>query len=60
MYSSHAGTPPKHEKDDDEFNVDLSMFNSDDDEFSDPSDCCHHIEKMSTSFQCLVYLLLVS
>jgi hypothetical protein len=63
MKSSHT---PKHEKEDDEFSVDLSMFDTDDDKsssvdlkifdtenskFSDPDDCCHHIEKMSSSIQ---------
>jgi hypothetical protein len=27
------------------------MFDSEDDESSDPDDCCHHIEKVSTSIQ---------
>jgi hypothetical protein len=63
MDSSH--TPPKHEKVDDESSVDLSMFNTEDDKScvelkifdiedsmsSDPDDCCHHIEKVSTSIQ---------
>jgi hypothetical protein len=51
MNSAHTGTPPKHEEEDDEFNIDLSMFDSDDDESSDLDDCCHHIEKVSTSIQ---------
>jgi hypothetical protein len=51
MDSSHTGTPPKHEKEDDESDVDLSMFNSEDDESSDLDDCCHHIKKMSISIQ---------
>jgi hypothetical protein len=51
MNSSHTGTPPKHEKEDDESRVNLSMFDSEDDESSDPDDCCHHIEKVSTSIQ---------
>jgi hypothetical protein len=64
MDSSH--TPPKHEKEDDEFFVDLLMFDTEDDKSffvdlkmfdtkdfksSDPNDCCHHIEKVSTSIQ---------
>jgi hypothetical protein len=66
MDSSHTGTPPKHEKDDDESSVnltmfdiendksssvDLKMFDSQDSKFSNPDDCCHHIEKVSTSIQ---------
>jgi hypothetical protein len=49
MDSSH--TPPKHEKEDDKsFSVDLLMFDIEDDKSSsDPDDCCHHIEKVSTS-----------
>jgi hypothetical protein len=63
MDSSHTGTPPKHEKEDDESSVDLSMFDTEDDKSSinlkmydikddkssNPDDCCHHIEKVSTS-----------
>jgi hypothetical protein len=51
MYSSH--TPPKHEKEDDKSSyVDLSIFDTEDDKSSsDPDDCCHHIEKVSTSIQ---------
>jgi hypothetical protein len=65
MDSSH--TPPKHEKEDDKSSsVDLAMFDIEDDKSSsvdlkmfdtehsnasDPDDCCHHIEKMSTSIQ---------
>jgi hypothetical protein len=65
MDSSHTGTPPKHEKEDDEsdvdvtmfdseeneYDIDLSMFDSEHDKSSDPDDCCHHIEKVSTSIQ---------
>jgi hypothetical protein len=40
----HTGTPPKHEEEDDESDVDLSMFDSEDNESSYPDDCCHHIE----------------
>jgi hypothetical protein len=36
---------------DDESNVDLSMFDTDDDKYSDPDDCCHHIKNVSTSIQ---------
>jgi hypothetical protein len=74
MHFSHSGTPSKHEKEDDESSVDftifdtgddksfvdLTMFNTEDDKSSDPDDCCHHIKKVSTSIQNLVYLLLVS
>jgi hypothetical protein len=51
MYSSH--TPPKHEKEDDKSSyVDLSIFDTEDDKSSsDPDDCYHHIEKVSTSIQ---------
>jgi hypothetical protein len=31
MNSSHTGTPPKDEKEDDESDIDLTMFDSDDD-----------------------------
>jgi hypothetical protein len=63
MDSSH--TPPKHEKEDDKSSfidlsmfdanddksssVDLKIFDTDDSKFSDLDDCCHHIEKVSTS-----------
>jgi hypothetical protein len=33
----------------DESDVDLTIFDSEDDESSVPDDCCHHIEKVSTS-----------
>jgi hypothetical protein len=65
MDSSH--TPPKHEKENDKSSfVDLAMFDTEDDKSSsvdlkifdtedsntsDPDNCCHHIEKMSTSIQ---------
>jgi hypothetical protein len=65
MDSSH--TPPKHEKEDDKSSsVDLAMFDTEDEKSSsidlkifdiedsnasDPDDCCHHIEKVSTSIQ---------
>jgi hypothetical protein len=62
MDSSH--TPPKHDKEDDKsFSVDLAMFDTkssyvdlkmfgtQDSDASDPDDCCHHIEKVSTSIQ---------
>jgi hypothetical protein len=65
MDSSH--TPPKHEKendksssvdlsifdteDDKSFSVDLKMFDTEDSKPSDSDDCCHNIEKMSTSIQ---------
>jgi hypothetical protein len=51
MDSSHIGTLPKHEKEDDEFDVDLTMFDLENDKSSDLDDCCHHIEKVSTSIQ---------
>jgi hypothetical protein len=61
--SSHTGAPPKHEKEDDESSVDLTMFDikddksyvglimfdTEDDKSPDLDDCCHHIEKASTS-----------
>jgi hypothetical protein len=34
MDSSHIGTPPKHEKEDDESSVDLTMFDIEDDRSS--------------------------
>jgi hypothetical protein len=65
MDSSH--TPPKHEKEDDKSfsfdlamfdtendkssSVDLKIFNTKDSNDSDPDDCCHNIEKVSTSNQ---------
>jgi hypothetical protein len=63
MDSSH--TPPKYEKEDDESSIDLSIFDTEDDKFSvdlkifdtedskssDSDDCCHQIEKVSTSIQ---------
>jgi hypothetical protein len=64
MDSSH--TPPKHEKEDDKSSsvdlamfdkederssVDLKMFDIEDSNASDPDDCCHHIEKVSTSIE---------
>jgi hypothetical protein len=66
MDSSHTSTPLKHEKEDDESSVDLTIFNTEDDKSSsvdlkifdtegskssDPDDCCHHIEKVSTSIK---------
>jgi hypothetical protein len=67
MDSSH--TAPKHEKEDDKsFSIDLAMFDIEDDKSSsvdfkifdtedsnasDPDDCCHHIEMVSTSIQML-------
>jgi hypothetical protein len=66
MNSSHTGTPPKHEKEDDESSVDLiifdtvgdksspvdhKMFDTEDSKSSDPDNCYHHIEKVSTSIQ---------
>jgi hypothetical protein len=54
MDSSHTGTPPKHEEEDDESDVGLSMFDLEDDEPSDSDDCCHHIEKVSTSIQMFI------
>jgi hypothetical protein len=51
MDSSHTGTPPKHEEEDDESDINLTMFDLEDDESSDPDDCCHHIKNMSISIQ---------
>jgi hypothetical protein len=65
MDSFHTSTLPKHEKEDDESSIDLSMFDTEDDKSSvdlkifdteddkssDLDDCCHHIEKVSTSVQ---------
>jgi hypothetical protein len=50
MDSSHTGTTLKNEEED-ESDVDLTMFDLEDDESSDPDDCCHHIKKVSTSIQ---------
>jgi hypothetical protein len=65
MDSSH--TPLKHEKEDDKSSsvnlvifdtggdnfssVDLKIFDTEDSNVSDPDDCCHHIEKVSTNIQ---------
>jgi hypothetical protein len=35
--------------DDKSSSVDLEIFDTEDSESSDPDDCCHHIEKVSTS-----------
>jgi hypothetical protein len=66
MDFSHTDTPLKHEKEDDELSIDLIMFDTEDDKSSsvdlklfdikdfkssDLDDCCHHIEKVSTSIQ---------
>jgi hypothetical protein len=65
LNSSRIDTPPKHKKENDESSVDLTifdteddkssvdlkMFNTEDDKSSNPDDCCHHIEKVSTSIQ---------
>jgi hypothetical protein len=50
MHSSHTGIPPKN-KEEDESDVDLTMFDIEDDKSSDLDNCCHHIEKVSTSIQ---------
>jgi hypothetical protein len=51
MDSSHTGTPPKHENEDNESSIDHTIFDTEDDKYSGPDDCCHHIEKVSTSIQ---------
>jgi hypothetical protein len=51
MDSFNTCTPPKHEEEDDESDIDLSMFDSEDDEFSDLDDCCHHIENVNRNIQ---------
>jgi hypothetical protein len=66
MDSSHTDTSPKHEKEDDESSVDLTIFNTEDDKSSsvdikifdtedskssNPDDCCHHIENVSINIQ---------
>jgi hypothetical protein len=66
MDSSHTDTPTKHEEEDVKSSVDLIMFDTEDDKSSsadlkifdtydskssDLNDCCHHIEKVSTSIQ---------
>jgi hypothetical protein len=50
MDSSHTCSPPKNEEED-ESDIDLTMFDSENDESSDPNNCCHHIEKVSTNIQ---------
>jgi hypothetical protein len=69
MDCSH--TPPKHEKENDESSIHLSMFNTKDDKSfvdlkifdtedsnsSNPNDCCHYIIKVSTSIQiCSIFI----
>jgi hypothetical protein len=51
MNSTH--TSLKHKKDADKFSsVDLLMFDIENDKSSsDPDDCCHNIEKVSTHIQ---------
>jgi hypothetical protein len=63
MDSFHTGTPPKNQKEDDysvdltifdtendkSSSVDFKMFDTEDSKSSDSDDCCHHIEKVSTS-----------
>jgi hypothetical protein len=64
MGSSHTSTPSKHEKEDDESSVDLTIYDTVDDKSSSVDlkmfdtedsksfdDCCHHIEKVSISIQ---------
>jgi hypothetical protein len=51
MDSSHTSTLPKHEEEGDESNVDLTMFDSEDDDSSNLDDCCHHIENVRISIQ---------
>jgi hypothetical protein len=66
MDSSHTGSPPKYEKEDDESSIDLALFGIDDNKSSsvnlkmldtedfkssDTDDCCHHIEQVSTIIQ---------
>jgi hypothetical protein len=64
---NYSHTPPKHEKEDDKSSsvdlamfdtkdeksssVDVKMFDTKDSNASDPDDCCHHFEKVSTSIQ---------
>jgi hypothetical protein len=50
MDFSHTDTPLKNEEKN-ESDVDLTMFDSEDYESSDPDDCCHHIKKVSTNIQ---------
>jgi hypothetical protein len=37
--------------DDKSSSINLKMFDTEDSNASDPDDCCHHIEKASTSIQ---------
>jgi hypothetical protein len=46
--SCHTGTPSKHEDEVCSSDDDLAMF---DPSSSDPDDCCHCIEKVSTNVQ---------
>jgi hypothetical protein len=38
-------------EDDKSSSIDLKIFDTEDSDVSDPDDCCHHIEKVSTSIQ---------
>jgi hypothetical protein len=40
MDSFHTGTPPKHKEEDNEPDIDLLMFDSEDDESFNPNDYC--------------------
>jgi hypothetical protein len=51
MDFSHTNAPPKHEKEDDESSVYLTIFDTEDDKSSDLDNCCHYIKKLSTSFE---------
>jgi hypothetical protein len=64
---SFHNTAPKHKKEDDKsssidlamfgteddksYSVDFKMFDTEDSNVSDPDDCYHHIEKVSTSIR---------
>jgi hypothetical protein len=50
MDSSHTCSPPKNEEED-KSDIDLTMFDSENDESSDLNNYCHHIEKVSTNIQ---------
>jgi hypothetical protein len=59
MDSSHTGTPPKNEEEDDS-DIDLTMFDSEDDGSSARMIVAITLKRWAQAFKYLVYLLLVS
>jgi hypothetical protein len=59
MDSSHTGTPPKNEEEDDS-DIDLTMFDSEDDGSSARMIVATTLKRWAQVFKYLVYLLLVS